>query len=170
MSKLRDDLRRAFDREQASLGDLAGTRQRLVRDAMAARDVSPESRMPLVAGIAAIVIATLVVATFAYVRSGVGVTHHGPPIRLSSPSPVSPTPLSNPLDVTNDTPVILYADPAHSQTLDGMTWEGKRSGKVDWVGAGAVPNFSANLFATATEVRDRSGHIVGSGNFGAKGF
>ena len=165
MNKLRDDLRRAFEKEQASLGDLAGTRQRLVGNAIARHDVSTDSRMPLAAGIAAMVIAALVIATFAYVRSGVGVTHHGPPIRLASPSPET-----KPLNVSNDTPVILYGDPANSQQLDGITWDGKQSGKVDWVGAGAVPNFSANLFATAIEVRDRSGRLVGSGNFGAKGF
>src|SRR3981081_3841507 len=165
MNKLRDDLRRAFEKEQASLGDLAGTRQRLGGNAMARHDVSTDSRMPLAAGIAAMVIAALVIATFAYVRSGVGVTHHGPPIRLASPAPET-----KPLNVSNGTPVILYGDPANSQQLDGITWDGKQSGKVDWVGAGAVPNFSANLFATAIEVRDRSGRLVGSGNFGAKGF
>jgi hypothetical protein len=165
MNRLRDDLRRAFEREQASLGDLAGTRQRLISDALAARNASPESRMPLAAGVAAVVIAALVIATFAYVRSGVGVTHHGPPVRLTSP-----TPLAKPLNVSNDTPVILYGDPANAQQLDGMTWDGKQSGTVDWLLAGGVPNFSASLVATATEVRDRSGHLVGSGNFGAKGF
>jgi hypothetical protein len=165
MSKLRDDLRRAFEREQALLGDLAGTRQRLVSNAMAAQDTSPESRMPLAAGVAAVVIAALVIATFAYVRSGVGVTHHGPPIRLASP-----TPLNTPLNVSNDTPVILYGDPANSQQVDGMSWDGKQPGKVDWPGSSGAANPSANLFASSTEVRDRTGRLVASGTFGAKGF
>lgn len=165
MNRLRDDLRRAFEREQASLGDLAGTRERLFSDALAARSASPESRMPLAAGVAAVVIAALVIATFAYVRSGVGVTHHGPPVRLASP-----TPLSKPLYVSNDTPVILYADPANSQQVDGMTWDGRQSGKVDWPGSSWAANPSANLFATAAEIRDRSGTLVATGNFGGKFF
>jgi hypothetical protein len=115
--------------------------------------------------VAALVVATLVIATFAYVRNGVGATRHGPPVPASSP-----TPLSRPLNVSNDTPVILFADPVDEAQVDGITWDGKQTGRVDWPGAHAAANPSANLFATAGDVRDRSGAVVATGNFYGKSF
>jgi hypothetical protein len=72
--------------------------------------------------------------------------------------------------VSNDTPVILYADPVNEAQVDGITWDGKQRGKVDWPAMGATANPSASLFATATDVRDRSGMVVATGNFGGKQF
>jgi hypothetical protein len=54
MSKLRDDVRAAFDKEQAALGDVGDARHRLVPGALAARDVPASRGLQLAAGIAAV--------------------------------------------------------------------------------------------------------------------
>src|SRR5712692_7919394 len=107
MDELRPEVREAFAEQQSNLGNLADSRERLVRGALAAGAVHHGGRTQFAAGIAAVVIAALVIATFAYVRNGVGVTRHGPPVPASSPKP-----LSRP-NVSNDTPVILYSDPVN---------------------------------------------------------
>jgi hypothetical protein len=165
MDKLRPEIHEAFAEQQSKLGTLADSRQRLVRGALAARAVHREGRMQFAAGVAALVIAALVIATFAYVRNGIGPARHGPPVPASSP-----TPLTRPLNVSNDTPVILYSDPIDPAQVDAMTWDGKQTGKVDWPAAHAAANPSANLFATAGDVRDRSGAVVATGNFYGKSF
>src|SRR6266852_141181 len=165
MNDLRPEIHDAFAEQQQKLGNLADSRERLVRGALAARAVHREGRMQLVAGVAALLIAALVIATFAYVRNGVGVVRHGPPVPASSP-----TPLSRPLNVSNDTPVILFADPVNEAQVDGITWDGTQTGKVDWPARQATANPSANLFATAAEIRDRSGTVIASVNFGGKFF
>jgi hypothetical protein len=165
MDELRPEIQDAFAKQQSKLGNLADSRERLVRGALAARTVHREGRMQLAAGVAAFVIAALVIATFAYVRNGVGATRHGPPVPASSP-----TPLSRPLNVSNDTPVILFADPVDEAQVDGITWDGKQTGRVDWPAAHAAANPGANLFATGGAVRDRSGTLVANGFFGGKFF
>jgi hypothetical protein len=165
MDDLRPEIHEAFSNEQSELGNLAGSRERLVRGALAARAVHHEGRTQLAAGVAALVIAALVIATFAYVRNGAGATRHGPPVPASTPKPVS-----RPLNVSKDTPVILYADPVNEAQVDGITWDGKQTGRVDWPAKGASANPSASLFATAAEIRDRSGTVVATGNFGGKFF
>src|SRR6267143_3214945 len=110
MNQVRPEIREAFAEKQAELGNVAEARARLMRDALAAREAHKGSRMQFAAGIAAIVIAALVIATFAYVRAGVGVTHHGPPLPATSPrSNVTPSPtaLSGQINVPFSTPVIL---------------------------------------------------------------
>lgn len=165
MDELRREVIEAFDKGQAELLNLSGVRERIVRQALAARETRRDSSMQLAAGLAVVLIAAVVIATFAYVRYGSQPSHESPP----RPS-ASPTPLSQPLSVSADTPVILYQDPANSDQIDGMTWDGKRSGRVDWsVGLGAS-NPSANQFATTTEITDRSGRVLGTGTFGMKFF
>jgi len=51
-----------------------------------------------------------------------------------------------------------------------MTWDGKQKGKVDWPAKGATANPWANAFATATDIRARSGAVVAAGNFYGKSF
>jgi hypothetical protein len=156
MDELRPEIQEAFAEQQSKLGNLADSRERLVRGALAARAVHREGRMHFAAGVAALVIAALVIATFAYVRNGVGATRHGPPVPASSP-----TPLSRPLNVSNDTPVILYHDPAKFDQLDGMTWDGKVSGRVgDGVAHGGIGNPRGSQYATLTDIRDRVGHVL----------
>jgi hypothetical protein len=168
MDELRRDLNAAFDNEQSELGNLAGTRNRLMRNALAARETRSGARLQLAAGIAAVVIAAIVIATFAYVRGGAH--RSAPTIPAASPrASAPPTPLSRALSVDPSTPVILYHDPAKSDQIDGITWDGKQSGRIDWPVPLAAHNAAATLFATATQIYDRSG-VVASGNFGAKYF
>src|SRR5712691_6857232 len=144
MDELRPEIREAFDKQQSELGNLADSGERLVRGALASRAGHREGRMQFAAGVAALVITALVIATFAYVRNGVGVTRHGPPVPASSP-----TPLSRPLNVSNDTPVILYHDPVNFDQLDGTTWDGKIDGRVGHeITNGGVGNAQGSLYTT----------------------
>lgn len=91
---LREDLRSEFDRQQAGLGELRGSRQTLVKRALENRDEPIGDRLPA-AAIAALVITAIVIGVFAYVRSGIGSAHHGPPItaspsRIGTPVPQAP--------------------------------------------------------------------------------
>src|SRR2546428_736538 len=156
MDELRPEINEAFAAQQSKLGSLADSRDRLVRAGLAARNAHREGRTQLAAGVAAVVIAALVIATFAYVRNGVGVVRHGPPVPASSP-----TPLRIPLNVSDQTPVILYHDPASFDQLDGMTWDGKVSGRV---GAGAanggIGNAQGSLYSTSTDLRNRFDQVL----------
>jgi len=168
MSKLREDVRGAFDKEQAALGDVGDARQRLVHGAMAARDVPTSRGLQSAAGIAAILIAAIVIVTFALVRAG-NQSHIVPAATPSPKAVVSPTPMTRLLNVPDSTPIITFNDPAKPDQIDGITWDGKQSGVLPYqpVGSGNPAN---TLFATATEIRDRHGKLVASGNLGAKYF
>jgi hypothetical protein len=168
MTKLRDDLRSAFDREQTALGEVGDARHRLVRNALAARDVPASRGLQWAAAIAAVLIAVIVIATFALARAN----SHSQVVPASTPTPkaaVSPTPLTNALGVPDATPIITFGDPAKPGQVDGVTWDGKLSGVLVYqpVGAGNPAN---NLFGTATEIRDRGGKLSAAGNFGTKAF
>jgi hypothetical protein len=165
MDELRRDVNEAFEKGQSELGDLRGPRERVLRSALAAGGTRSDSRMPLAAGLGAVLIAAVVIATFAYVRAGSQTSHEGPP----RPGP-SPTPLGRPLNVPDTTPVILYGDPVKPDQVDGMTWDGKLSGVVGGPVGTDSGNPAATLFATSTEITDRSGRLIAAGNFGAKYF
>ena len=168
MSKLRDDVRSAFDQDQPRLGDIGDARHRLLHNAMVARDVPASRGLQVAAGVAAVLIAAIVIATFALARAN----SHSQVVPAGTPTPkaaVSPTPMGNVLGVPNATPIITFGDPAKPDQVDGMTWDGKLSGVLAYqpVRAGNPAN---NLFASATEIRDRNGKLVVAGNFGAKFF
>jgi hypothetical protein len=170
MSRLRDDVRNAFERDQLGLGDVGDARHRLMHDALASRDVATTRRVQWAAGIAAVVIAAILIATFAIARAG---SHsHALPALTSSPrAAASPTPLTNTLTVSDSTPLILYSDPAKAGQIDGITWDGKSSGKLAYQQQnGFVGNPQNNLFADASLIVDRSGNVVMTGTFGAKYF
>lgn len=164
-----DDLRRkvndAFEETQADFGDLDGVRERMFRAALTGHGAREGHRLQLAAGLAAILIAAIAIATFAYVRAGYRLSPEGPPRPVQSP-----TPSSKVLDVPNSTPVILYGDPATPGQVDGMTWDGKLSGIVPVSPGTDSGNPAANLFATSTEIRGRFGNLVATGNYGAKFF
>jgi len=161
MDELRRDVNEAFDKAQADIGDLGGVRERMVRTALAARSKPKDHRMQLAAGFAAILIAALAIATFTYLRAG-QLTNGGPP----RPVP-SPTPLTQPLNVPNSTPVIRYHDLARFEQIDAMTWDGKHFGTAPSGGDGfRFTNPAANLFATATKITDRDGRVTSTGQFG----
>lgn len=81
----------------------------------------------------------------------------------------SPTPLSH-LVVSDSTPIIIYADPASPTQLDGMTWDGQTAGKLSEQLPSGQGNPQNNLFASASDVEDRSGAAVMKGTYGAKVF
>ena len=167
---MRDDVRTAFDREQSALGEMGDAPHRLMHGAMAGRDVPASRGLQWAAGIAAVLIAAIVITTFALVKAG----SHTTAVPVAAPSPraqASPTPLTNTLNVPDSTPVILYYDPADPHQVDGMTWDGKTRGKMaSLTGITAVANPANNLFATATEIRDRQGKLTAAGTFGSKFF
>jgi hypothetical protein len=164
MPMFRDDVRAAFDRQQARLGDVGDARHRLMQGALG-RHESTDRRMQWAAGIAAVLIAAIVITTFALVRGN----FRSQTVPGTSPkASVSPTPLQNELNVPIDTPVILYHDPAKPDQTDAMTWDGKQRGTLQ-VPPG-LPNPSNTLFMSPTEIRDRTGKLVATGTFGpAKG-
>jgi len=168
MTKLRDDVRGAFDQEQARLGDMGDARHRLVHGAMVARDVPASRGLQVAAGVAAVLIAAIVIATFALARAN----NHSQVVPAATPTPkavVSPTPFRNALNVPDSTSIITFGDPAKPGQIDGVTWDGKQYGVLPYQPTGQG-NPANNLFAGQTEIRDRSGKLVASGTFGAKYF
>lgn len=89
MDKLQDDLRALYSVQQADLGDVQETRRRVMQRAVAHRDEPAGGRLHFAAGIAAVVLAALVVGTFAYIRAG-----GGP--HVVGPAKVSPVPSNAP--------------------------------------------------------------------------
>jgi hypothetical protein len=167
MTTFREDLREAFDVDQRRLGDLAGARQRLMQDAMASRDAGRRG-FQWAAGVAALLLAAIVITTFALVRAG----SHSHPVPAATPSPsanASPTPLRNLLNVPDSTPIITYGDPAKPNQVDGMTWDGSTRGQLSYQPAGSG-NPANNLFAEPPGIYDRSGRLIASGTFGPKYF
>jgi len=157
---LRDDIRAGFDRKQGTLGEVGDARHRLMQDALAARE--PVShRAQWAAGIAAVLIAALVITTFALIR-GVGRPHATPA--------VTPTATTHQLSVSASTPILVIRDPAASQQVDEITWDGKAVGKLPFATEGFSPNPAANLFASGGTIVDRSGAVIASGSFGFKYF
>jgi hypothetical protein len=168
MTKLRDEVRGAFDREQATLGDVGDARHRLVQNALATREVPASRGLQLAAGIAAVLIAAIVIATFALVRAG-NQSHVVPAATPTPGAAVSPTPLRNALNVPDSTPIITFGDPAKPDQLDGITWDGKQFGVLSYQPTGQGNPANA-MFAGQTEIRDRTGRLIASGTFGAKYF
>ena len=144
MDDLRRDVIETFDKGQSELGDLRGVRERMLRGAYAGRTNRSVNRLQLAAGIAAILIAALVIATFVYVRAG---------------SQLSP---AGGLNVPDSTPLILFHDPANDAQIDGITWDGRSLGRVGDGGVdGGTSNPAGTLYATGTDIRDRRGRVVG---------
>jgi hypothetical protein len=143
-----DDMRRevieAFDKSQADLGDLSGVRERMLRGAYAGRSARSDNGLYVVAAIAAILIAAIVIGTFAYIRAN------------SQPSPAGG------FNVPDTTPLILFHDPTKAGQVDGITWDGRTSGRVGDGGIdGGTSNPAGTLYATGTDIRDRTGRVLG---------
>ena len=180
MNELRQEVRASFDKQQATLGDLAGVRQRILRTALAATETRRSQIFRTAIGLAAVLLAAAAVATTVFIRersqSGPAVTHS--PSASAQPTP-SPTPaataLAQPLQVPASTPVILYHDPVNPDQIDGITWDGTASGRIAATGGafGLVPNPMGTLYAGFSDsgIHDRSGQLIAqyvSGN--QKGF
>src|SRR5260370_34506278 len=120
MDNLPNDLRAAFERQQSYLGEIRGAREELVRRALESRDKPPlDGRLQFAAGIAAVLIAVLVIATFTYVR-GRGIFHEGPVPGAASPSRLG-TPAVTPSQIAETSRqaalgVIVDADPVDAST------------------------------------------------------
>lgn len=156
-------------REAPKFGNPAAPRERLVRNGLADHHKPMGRRTELAAGIAAVVLAAIVVGTFAYIRVATRPHTIAPPITSASPSPQalnpSPSPLSQLLKVDPATPVILFSDPAIARQIDGMTWDGQRAGKITQIPASVTNeagSFSpaGTLIAMFPDIFDRSGRVV----------
>ncbi len=153
MDELRRDINKAFDQGQAELGDLSGVRERIVRSALAGRNERPHNRVQLAVAFAVLLVAALVISTFFYVRSG------------SQPIPAGG--LTRPLNVPDSTAVLLFHDSTKPDQIDGVTWDGRTSGRVGQGEAmGGTSNPAGTLYSTSTAIRGRSGTAV----FATKGF
>ena len=124
------------------------------------RQIPMGRRTEFAAGIAAVVLAAIVIGSFAYIRAVTRPQPVTPPI----PGP-SPT-LTQPLIVDPTTPVILFNDLGNDLQVDGMTWDG-RSGKVTHVpsgeqgsSSGEASNPAGTLFVHFPNILDRSGRVV----------
>jgi hypothetical protein len=128
----------AFDRLQSALASTPVRPQRVTRLVMPFR--LPRTGFRLAAAIAIVVIAAIVIGSFAaYVRSLTREHTITPPITSPSPGAPSPKPtLTQSLNVSNATPVILFSDAGNSNQIDGMTWDG-RAGKVTQIPNPAQP-------------------------------
>jgi len=130
---------------------------------------SPPVAVTRLMALVAVLLAITIVATLVGLRD----------LHLSTPTPANHAiPV---LKVPMSTPVILYHDPANIDQIDGMTWDGRQSGKLPALtstGAShgfprypnAAYNPAANLYATTTDIRDRNGKLVSSGTFGPQVF
>jgi hypothetical protein len=144
MDDMRRDVIEAFDKTQAELGDLHGVRERMLRGAYAGRTVRSDNALHVAAGIAAILIAALVIGTFAYIRA------------VSQPNP------ARGFNAPDSVPLILFHDPTKDGQIDGITWDGRSSGLVGDGGInGGTSNPAGTLYATGTDIRDRTGKVVG---------
>lgn len=96
MDDLRPQVRDAFAEDQAALGNLARTSEQLMRNALAAKDERIDGRMQFGAGIAALLMAALVIGTFAYIRLGTNSRRATPPITAVTPTPTVTSPAPTP--------------------------------------------------------------------------
>jgi hypothetical protein len=178
MNDLQRELRAAFERQQAGLGDTAGVRQRMIRKAVTAKEPRRSQIFRTAVGLAAVLVAAAAVGTTVYIRElsqpKPGAT---PTVSASAqPSPTAtpvPTALANPLQVPASMPVVLYHDPVNFDQIDGTTWDGSQSGRVGTTGHpgwGILPNPAGTLYATYVDIRDRSGQVVASLGTNNKAF
>ena len=159
MTKLRDDLRTAFEREQNALGEVGDAQQRLLRQGAATREPASHG-LRWAAGVAAVLIAAVVITTFVLVR--------GAPRPHAVPA-ATPSPPGRGITVSESTPILVYDEQVNYTRTIAITWDGKPAGRLPFDG-----NYTANpagtLFASAGQIVDRAGTIRSSGSFGAKVF
>lgn len=126
-------------------------------------------RTELAAGIAAVLLAALVIGSFAYIRAVTRPQTVAPPVTSPLPSPLvtgPPPTLAQPLNASPSAPVILFRDAGSSFQVDGMTWDG-RLGMVaqipsggDFTDSGEASNPAGTLFVSFPNILNRAGHAV----------
>jgi len=173
MNDLRREVNEVFANQQAQLGDVSQTSNRMVRAAIGGRRVHRQL-WPSVAGVALVLVAATAVGTSVVIRGlhpKAVITHHPSPTPIATPtaSP-APTPMSKLLNVPASTPVILFRDPVDVQQIDGITWDGSTTGRVAAnPEAGFVQNPAGTLYG-GTGIHDRTGAVVASPAVNTKGF
>jgi len=176
MNDLRRDINEVFAKQQAQLGDAAGTSNQMLRAATAGRRVDRQL-WPSVAGAALVLVAAAAIGVSVVVR-GLHprnvVTNHPSPTPIATPTATpAPTPMSQQLHVPDTTPVILFHDPVDVQQIDGITWDGSAGGRVaagPEFANGFTPNPAGTLFGGTGYVRDRAGTVVATPAVTTKGF
>jgi hypothetical protein len=163
MDELKRDLREVFDRQQRSLGSLAGARERVLRGALATDRSRDRWPLQLAVGAIAVLLAIALVGTLVLARQS-GRMHSTVPATLPSAIPVA-TPSASPTRarVANSVPVILYLDPDDRGQVDGMTWDGQPLGRIGTAEQDSLlANPTGTLYATGAALRDRTGGTIGS--------
>jgi hypothetical protein len=142
-----DWLRRSLDRQPVPLGLTSNVQADARPRSVTARFIG--------AAVPTIVIVLIAAAVFGIrmLHLNTGTVTTPPP----TPSP-SPSPLSESLNVGAATPVILFADPAKPNQIDGMTWDGQRSGKIT-----EVPGAAQSVCQTTATTQVCSPPPVGGG-------
>jgi photosystem II stability/assembly factor-like uncharacterized protein len=109
MDKLQDDLRALYSGQQAELGDMQAARRRVMQAALADRDQPVVGRLHFAAGIAAVILAALVVGTFVFIR-GAGAPH------IVAPPKPSPVPSAPSQPVASGDDMFIDASPINALT------------------------------------------------------
>jgi len=161
MTKLREDVRKAFEHEQAALGDVAGVHHQLMHRAMEARIEPRSNRLQLAAVLAALLIAAIVITTFVLIRGNA--RSHATPAS-------SPTAVARGLTVSDSTPILVYYELVNFEKVTAITWDGTAAGTLPFAANDYVSNPTGTLFASGGEIRDRKGTVIAEGHFGAKFF
>ena len=119
-TRLRDDVRKAFERQQTALGEIGDARHRLMQNALAGRDAPATPGLQWVAGIAAILIAAIVITTFVIARA----SSHTHAVPAATPSPKART-SSGPAPA--GVPLVLFrrSDAAAGNWDSGAAWDGR---------------------------------------------
>ena len=174
MNDLRREIKHGFAQQQAQLGDVAATTDRILRQAVPTRRRTSQL-WPSMAGVALVLVAAIAVATSVVVRglNPRSVTTHRPTPTPTVQVTPSPTAMSNLLQVPSTTPVIVFRDPVDANQVDAITWDGSASGHVApnaQTGTGFATNPQASLFGTPPEIVDRSGSVVATVPNPTKGF
>jgi hypothetical protein len=176
MNDLRRDVNEVFANQQAQLGDVSHSGNRMLRAATDTRHVNRQL-WASVAGVALVLVAAAAVGTAVVIRGlnpkGVIAPHPTPtPIATPALTP-APTPMSQPLNAPATTPVILFHDPVDFQQIDGISWDGSARGRVavgPELGSGYIQNPAGTLFGGTGFIRDRTGAVVASPVVDTKGF
>jgi hypothetical protein len=174
MNDLRREINEVFANQQTQMGDVSQTSDRMMRAAAGTRRVNRQL-WPSLAGVAMVLVAATAVGTAVVIRGlhpkGV-VTHHPSPTPVATPAPTpAPTAMAQPLNVPAGTPVILFHDPVDVQQIDGVTWDGNKTGRVAAnPEMGFVQNPTGTLYGLSASIRDRSGAVVATLPAPTKGF
>jgi hypothetical protein len=173
MNDLRREMNEVFARQQAQLGDVSQSSNRMLRTATGSRRVNRQL-WASAAGFALVLVAAAAVGTAVVIR-GLNakhvVVHHPSPTPIATPAPTpAPTAMVQALNVPDSTPVILFRDPVDVQQIDGITWDGSASGRVANPVQGFIQNPAGTLYGVQGSIHNRTGAVVATPSVNTKGF